>query len=265
MSIYIYNGYAFLTSHLENHCHRSISSSSTTLSGYNNRYGYDNKFRANQGRSKRQERVGQLILSNLSQIIHSGLLKGGAEYLDDDLRKRISIVNVNVSPDLRQARVTMSVRRPIDGDAAIDRRQAFSWLVEQAKPLRHTLSQRMSHMKTSAPILTFAQADVSAAVDVMYLIDQIAAGNDKRASVDFMKEFDENAPQGTVDGMSFGDLDEDEEDWIDEDEDGEDDEDEDEDEEGEDEEGEDGEDSIEDKEDEDEDEKDDDVLDIRSL
>jgi len=208
--IFISNGNAFMEPHLE-YCHqRSISSYSTTRCMA---YGYERTYRSDQERTKRQERVGQLVHFELSKIIHSGNVKGEYKPLDDELRKRISIINANVSPDLRQARITVSVRRSPSGDIEIDRRRAFSWLVKHAKALRLTLSQRMSHMKSSAPMLTFAQADVAAAVDVMYLIDQIAAGNDKRDDINFNEEYDDSLPRGMVGGMDFDDIDED--DWID--------------------------------------------------
>jgi hypothetical protein len=54
--------------------------------------------------------------------------------------------------------------------------------VGSTKAIRHTLAQRMSHMKT-CPTLTFVQVNVGAAVDVMYLIDKISKGY-KRESVD---------------------------------------------------------------------------------
>mmetsp|Transcript_8261 Transcript_8261/g.12705 ORF Transcript_8261/g.12705 Transcript_8261/m.12705 type:complete len:235 (+) Transcript_8261:279-983(+) len=169
-------------------------------------------------RTKRQERVGHLVRVELSRIVHTGNIKGkNAGHLDDELRKRISIVNVDISPDLRQARISVSVRRSSHEDADVDRRRAFSWLVKNTNPLRHTLAQQMSHIKASAPALTFSQADVAAAVDVMYLIDKIAAGNDKRESLGMLGS--ENlVPRGIVDGMDFDDYD-DGEDWIDDDDD----------------------------------------------
>mmetsp|Transcript_27909 Transcript_27909/g.41193 ORF Transcript_27909/g.41193 Transcript_27909/m.41193 type:complete len:235 (-) Transcript_27909:172-876(-) len=170
-------------------------------------------------RTKRQERVGHLVRVELSRIIHTGNVKGkNAVHLDDELRKRISVVNVDVSPDLRQARVSVSVRRSSPEDADVDRRRAFSWLVKNMKPLRHTLAQQMSHIKASAPVLSFSQADVAAAVDVMYLIDKIAAGKDQRESVGVFGS-ENSVPRGIVGGMDFDDYDESEEDWIEDEED----------------------------------------------
>ena len=180
-------------------------------------------------RSKRQERVGHLVRTELSRIIHTGLIKGDPDYLDDDLRKRISIVNADVSPDLRQARIAVSIRKGVANEssdqgssAVVDRRRAYSWLVQNTKALRHTLAQRMSHVK-STPDLTFVQVDVSAAVDVMYLIDKVSAGA-KRTSIGAFGGDDDSLPRGIVEGMEFEDFDDDDG-WIDGDDDDEEDDD----------------------------------------
>jgi len=167
-------------------------------------------------RSKRQERVGHLVRTELGSILHRGVIKGGAKYLDDDLRQRISVVNADVSPDLRHARISVSIRAaPKDADnnnPTVDKRRAYSWLVRNTKPIRHSLAQRMKHMK-SCPDLTFVQVDVAAAVDVMYLIDKVSQGY-KRDGVDLSDEF----PKGVVGGIDF-DEEFDAEEWEEEDED----------------------------------------------
>ena len=180
-------------------------------------------------RSKRQERVGHLVRTELGRILHSGLIKGGdaSDTLEDDLRQRISIVSADVSPDLRQARITVSVRdhkttkssqqqstpdssaAAVPSSAVMDKRRAFAWLVRNTKALKHSLAQKMSHMKT-CPNLTFAQVDVAAAVDVMYLIDQVSAGA-KRESVDVF----DVGPNGVIEGIDFDKEDHDD-DWLDE-------------------------------------------------
>ena len=180
-------------------------------------------------RSKRQERVGHLVRTELGRILHSGLIKGGdaSDTLEDDLRQRISIVSADVSPDLRQARITVSVRdhkttkssqqqstpdssaAAVPTSAVMDKRRAFAWLVRNTKALKHSLAQKMSHMKT-CPNLTFAQVDVAAAVDVMYLIDQVSAGA-KRESVDVF----DVGPNGVIEGIDF-DEEDDDDDWLDE-------------------------------------------------
>lgn len=163
-------------------------------------------------RSKRQERVGHLVRTELASIIHRGVIKGDADQLEASLRQRISVVSADVSPDLRQARISVSVRPDPNPDETynpvVDKRRAFGWLVDNTKPLKHTLAQRMSHMKT-CPNLTFVQVDVAAATDVMYLIDKISSGY-KRETVEL------DVPQGVVDGLDFDADFDDDDDWVDE-------------------------------------------------
>jgi ribosome-binding factor A len=167
-------------------------------------------------RSKRQERVGHLVRTELSGIIHKGVIKGDAESLDDELRKRISVVSTDISPDLRQARISVSVRAPPKGsesNSAVDKRRAYAWLVRNTKPIRHTLAQRMSHMK-SCPNLSFVQVDVAAAVDVMYLIDKVTSGYKR----DNNELFGEEEMPGVVNGIDFNEAFDDDE-WEDDDDD----------------------------------------------
>jgi ribosome-binding factor A len=128
-------------------------------------------YRSGKERSKRQYRVSQLVQTELGKIIHTGIIKGDVDYLEDELRRRISIVSVDVAPDLRQARISTSVRGSNDpeSNAAVDKRRAYSWLVQNTGPLRHSLAQKMSHLKSS-PNLTFVQVDVAAAVGTFFLL-----------------------------------------------------------------------------------------------
>jgi ribosome-binding factor A len=185
-------------------------------------------------RSKRQERVGQFVQSELAKLLHSGNIKGyAAEPLDDDLRQRISIIKSDLSPDLRQARISISVRgssnnsRLVDNgetttstggggsSRAVDRRRAYAWLVRNTKPIRYSLAQQLKHMKY-CPDLTFVEVDVTAAVDVMALIDQVSSSSSSKRSDNLYDP--EQLPQGVVDGIDFDDGDfADDEDWEDED------------------------------------------------
>jgi ribosome-binding factor A len=187
-----------------------------------------------------------LVRTELASILHTGIIRGkGVTYLEDELRQRISIVSVDVSPDLRQARVSVSIRNPAKKNSnnnndqaaaatavagstgsvspAVDKRRAYSWLVANTRPIRHTLAQRMSHIKTS-PDLTFVQVDVSAAVDVMYLIDKVSKGYERERIGEYGGD-DDSLPEGMViesevdDGFIVGqDEDEDNEDNDDDDE-----------------------------------------------
>lgn len=200
----------------------------TSLYGYNSVGKPYDRRGGGDVKSKRQERVGQLVQTELSRILHTGLIKGrDVVFLDDELRCRISVVSSDVSPDLRQARISVSVRaskralQPSEdapssssSSPAVDRRRAYAWLVRNTKPIRHTLAQRMSHMK-SCPELTFVQVDVSAAVDVMYLIDKVTAGSYKRDNVNLFDP--DEVARGIVGGLDFDDDDLDEDDDWDED------------------------------------------------
>jgi ribosome-binding factor A len=208
----------------------------------------------NNDRSKRQERVGHVVRTEIASIIQLGYqVKNSQGYIDDELRRRISIVSADVSPDLRQARITVSVIKPSrgrimeeddeydddededyvepkrvfpenrgSGDAVVDRRRAYSWLVKNTKQIRHALSQRLSHMKT-IPNLTFVQADVGAAVDVMNLIEKVSQGDYKRESLGVFGADDDNLPEGMyleseLEGDGWIDDDDDDFEWEDEDE-----------------------------------------------
>lgn len=240
---------------------------------------------SNRDRSKRQERVGQVVRTEIASIIQLGYqVKNARGTIDDELRRRINIVNADVSPDLRQARITVSVIKPSKrfveedfedefdeesgeeefdeeseeeeseeeefdeeeeeeydeeeeefddlpkqvfpnssrGDAVVDRRRAYSWLVKNTKQIRHALSQRLSHMKT-IPNLTFVQADVGAAVDVMNLIEKVSQGDYKRENLGMYGAEDDKLPEGMyleseLEGDGWIDDEIDDFDWVDEDE-----------------------------------------------
>jgi len=204
------------------------------------------RYTKNTDRSKRQERVGQLIRSEIATVIHQGYVKNTDGDLDEDLRRRINVVNADVSPDLKQARITVSVIKPHtrnfmdseddyddeeeegedddynignrNGDAVVDSRRAYSWLVKNSKQIRYSIAQRLSHMK-SIPNIMFVQVDVGAAVDVMNLIEKVANGY-KRDYVGQFGQNDDELPTGMYLESELDDEDwDDEEDWIDNDDD----------------------------------------------
>jgi ribosome-binding factor A len=188
--------------------------STTLLKGASSRNNSMYTRRPSGERSKRQERMGQTVQAELAKILHSGNVKGyTAESLDDDLRQRISIIRSDLSPDLRQARISFSVRGSRDESRAVDRRRAYAWLVRNTKPIRYSLAKELKHMKY-CPDLTFVEVDVSAAVDVMALIDKVSKGYTRGS----LLNDPEQLPEGVVDGIDFDDGDfEDDEDWDDED------------------------------------------------
>ena len=217
-------------------------------------------------RSKRQERVGHVVRTEIASIIQMGhQIKNAQGFIDDDLRRRINVVNADVSPDLRQARITVSIIKPTNrkmseeesdeeekedeegeedeydeeydeefedpkqvfpvsrsGDAVMDKRRAYSWLVKNTTQIRHALSQRLIHMK-GIPNLTFVQADVGAAVDVMNLIERVSSGDYKRENLGMFGGVDDKIPanyylESELEGEGWIDDDDDFEDFDVEDE-----------------------------------------------
>mmetsp|Transcript_80841 Transcript_80841/g.157964 ORF Transcript_80841/g.157964 Transcript_80841/m.157964 type:complete len:107 (-) Transcript_80841:305-625(-) len=73
-----------------------------------------------------------------------------------------------MSSDMRACKVFVSVF----GDA-VEKRQAYAWLVEHSRAVRYTLSQSLKDMKT-VPEVYFKQTDIAAAVDVMSTIDRLS-------------------------------------------------------------------------------------------
>ncbi|KAL3783779.1 hypothetical protein ACHAW5_000602 [Stephanodiscus triporus] len=218
--------------------------------------------------TKRQERVGQVVRSELASLLHRGNVREltDEDAIGDELRRRINVVHADVSPDLRQARVTISVlsapsssssgggggggERERRANDAISRRRAYAWLVRNARSIRHSLSSRMSHMKGGSPELNFVQVDVGGAVDVMRLIEKVTSRDGyKREELDGGNmSLDDMIRMEYEEGGEYDD-DDDDDGWVDEEDDEEDDDDEEgveEEEEGEEEEGEDDDDKVED-------------------
>jgi len=119
--------------------------------------------------SRRQSRISQYVKSELSAILLTGHGVKSPRGISDELRRAVSVVDVDVSPDLRNCNVYVSVR----GDA-LAKREAYSWLVRSTRALRHRLAERNRSMKR-VPEILFKEADVSAAVDVMRLIEEANA------------------------------------------------------------------------------------------
>ncbi len=64
----------------------------------------------NKDRSKRQERVGHIVRTEIATIIQLGYpIKKQMNEIDDELRRRINVVSADISPDLKQARITVSI------------------------------------------------------------------------------------------------------------------------------------------------------------
>lgn len=120
------------------------------------------------GDSRRTSRVGQMVQAELATVIRQGDVRG-KQKIPDRLNEMISIVDVDMSPDLRNARVKISTI----GDRK-DKISAVRWLKSNARGLRHELAQRNRQMKR-IPILTFDHVDVGAATDMMVKIERLRA------------------------------------------------------------------------------------------
>ena len=151
------------------------------------------------GDGRRTSRVGHVIQAELATVIRQGSVTG-KQKCPDGLQQMISIVDVDMSPDLRNARIKVSVI----GDRR-DKVSAVRWLRGNVRGLRHALAQRNRQMKR-VPMLTFDHVDVGAATDMMVRLDQLtrerkeaearrrAAGErvaDEEGGIDFAASDDE--------------------------------------------------------------------------
>ena len=139
--------------------------------------------------TRRQARVAQQLRSELAVLIRDGATRvKSTARVDPAVLRATSVVDVTVSPDLRAATATVTTR----GDAA-QKREAFSWLVANAKGFRYALAQRLRHSKR-VPEVTFRKADVGGAVALMRLIDEANEGVDDdviEGGLDFGLDLDE--------------------------------------------------------------------------
>jgi len=123
--------------------------------------------------TRRQARVAQQVRGELALLIRDGATRvKSTQRIDPAVLRATSVVDVTVSPDLRAATATVTTR----GDVAA-KREAFSWLVANAKGFRYELAKNLRHSKR-VPEVTFRKADVGSAVEVMRLIDEAVAADD---------------------------------------------------------------------------------------
>jgi len=111
-------------------------------------------------KGRRTSRIAQVVQQELAGIIRSGTVHG-PRVIQERLRHMISIVDVDVSPDLGNAKVKVS----IIGDQK-DKISAIRWLQSSAGPIRHVMAQELKAMRR-VPRLSFVHVDVGKAVEVM--------------------------------------------------------------------------------------------------
>uniref|UniRef100_A0A7S4AYU9 Ribosome-binding factor A n=1 Tax=Chrysotila carterae TaxID=13221 RepID=A0A7S4AYU9_CHRCT len=136
-------------------------------------------------RGRRPNRVAQVLQEELSMVLRVGNVRG-QKPISDNLMCMIQIINVDVSPDLGQARVKVSVI----GDRK-DKITAIRWLQRNTGSIRYALAQRVRQMKR-VPRLSFLHVDVGKAVDVMITIDQLnkKESNGSYGGLDFDEDED---------------------------------------------------------------------------
>lgn len=128
------------------------------------------------GESKRQARVSQLLTGELAKILRHGHGIKTTDKIDDDVRCKIAVVDVDMSPDLRSAKVFISVY----GDV-LEKREAYAWCVKNTKSIRMALASELKGMKR-VPELYFRDTDIGAAVDLMALIDRVSDQDEANAA-----------------------------------------------------------------------------------
>ena len=116
---------------------------------------------------RRSSRVAQVVRSELATVLRQDSVRG-PKRCPGRVRQMISLVDIDVSPDLRNARVKFSVL----GDRQ-DKVTATRWVLGNAGGIRMALAGRLRQMKR-VPALNFQHVDVGKAVDVMVLLDQLS-------------------------------------------------------------------------------------------
>ena len=161
------------------------------------------------GDGRRQGRVAQVVRTELAQVLHNGDIRG--KRLATPIREMISIVDVDVSPDLRNARVKVSIL----GDR-MDKISAVRWLQASRGGIRYAMGQRMKAFKR-LPEIKFEHVDVGQAVDVMILIYKLASERKDEDAAEDELDFDASDDEAFAEYDAFDgeDEDADEEDWDD--------------------------------------------------
>ena len=157
--------------------------------------------------TRRTSRVGQVIRSELATVIRQGSVRG-KQRCPPGLENMVSIVDVDMSPDLRNARVKVS----IIGERK-EKISAVRWLQGNVRGLRHELAQRNRHLKR-VPMLTFDHVDVGAATDMMVRLAELRREGEE---ADERRRAEGESVPDEEGGLDFSVADEDA--WLDEEED----------------------------------------------
>jgi ribosome-binding factor A len=157
--------------------------------------------------------VGNLVQQEIADVIRTAT-SVGAKRIPAGVQQMISVVDVDMSPDLRNARVKVS----IIGERK-DKISAMRWLQGNVRGLRHELAKRNRGMKR-IPMLSFMQVDVGAATDVMVKVE--ALRREDEAAARARGESIEDAAEEDAwlldedDLLEDGDEDDEDDDWLEE-------------------------------------------------
>lgn len=115
------------------------------------------------------------MVSELAKILRQGKGIRTKDKIADDILSKITVVDVDISPDLRSANVVISVY----GDV-LQKREAYAWCVKNTKAIRMALAANLKGMKR-VPELYFKDTDIGAAVDLMALIERVTKEDEENA------------------------------------------------------------------------------------
>ena len=89
--------------------------------------GRGGSLRPRERETRRQSRYAQVVRSELAKIIRDGydVRPQGKKHPSAGLREKINVVDCDVSPDLANAAVIISIFT----DSELEKREAFAWLV----------------------------------------------------------------------------------------------------------------------------------------
>lgn len=126
------------------------------------------------GDNRRPNRVGELIRREISPIIDDAFSM--AFETEKGSPVLVSVEDVMCSPDLRNARVSISIMGTVDQKALV-----LKWLKDTKKSLRFELAQCL-HMKY-VPELIFGESEVSSATKTVNILEMLAYEREEKAKL----------------------------------------------------------------------------------
>ncbi len=153
---------------LQRHDYRLLSEGRTIVCRRNAGKSKDKR----RGDGRRPFQVGELIRREISPIIEDAF--SAAFDGESDVPVLVSVVDVTCSPDLRNARVSISVLGSED-----QKKLVLKWLKNARKSIRFELAQCL-HMKY-VPELQFGQSEVAQATKTVNILEMLAHEREEKA------------------------------------------------------------------------------------